>query len=163
MRTARTLPKALCRRGQGSRRRPCDRDRHRCSDSRAKGMRRTGRAPNASKEEQRYSRQTVFGRRIHVHFLDLRPARQSADRIGQRPSDNRRHPAAVGVVSRVAVFRHIARPVVRVRARIWTEHARRVGAVDGAAPLPRTDGDRVHVACGDDRRRRCSRLRKGIV
>ena len=103
-----------------------------------------------------------------AHARDLRPARQAADRLGQRPADDRPQRAAVDVVARSAVLWHVAgaaaRPLARVcsapqrraraiaRARVRigrtrTEQARRAGAVGRAAPLPRADRDRVHLAC----------------
>ena len=47
-------------------------------------------------------------RRAGAHARDLRPARQAADRVGQRPTDDRAHRAAVDVVARSAVLRHVA-------------------------------------------------------
>ncbi len=108
------------------------------------------------------------GRRAGAHSRDLRPARQAADRVGQRPADDRPHRAAVEVIARSAITRHVAGAVVCILARVCsapqrrtatiararvrigrtrTEHARRAGAVCRAAPLPRADRDRVHVAC----------------
>ncbi len=108
------------------------------------------------------------GRLAGAHPRDLRPARQAADRLGQRPADDRPHLAAVYVVALTAETRHVARvgersfarvcsapqrrtaTIARARVRIGrtrTEHARRAGAVGRAAPLPRADHDRVHHAC----------------
>jgi hypothetical protein len=57
-------------------------------------------------------------RRAGAHSRDLRPARQAADRVGQRPTDDRSHGAAVEVVSRRAGPRHVAGAVARRLARV---------------------------------------------
>jgi hypothetical protein len=55
---------------------------------------------------------------VSIHARDLRLARQAADRVGQRPIDDRPHRAAVDVVAHSAVLRHVARAVVRMQARV---------------------------------------------
>ena len=61
----------------------------------------------------------MAGRLAGAHARDLRPTRQAADRLGQRPADDRRpRRAAVDVVARGAVTRHVASAVVCRLARV---------------------------------------------
>ncbi len=77
---------------------------------------------------------------VGVHGNDLRRARQAADRVGQRPIDDRSHRAAVDVVPRGAESRHVARAIVYKLARVCgAPHVRSepsAGECESAAPGP---------------------------
>ena len=82
------------------------------------------------------------GRRAGAHAHDLRPACQTADRLGQRPANDRARRAAVDVVARRAGLRHVAFAVARelearvCRAQPLSRRAMRSSACDAAAPGP---------------------------
>ena len=80
------------------------------------------------------------GRRAGAQSRDLRPAHQAADRVGQRPADDRPHRAAVDVVAHGAVARHVAVAVARRLARVCSAPQRRTAKIarecESAAPGP---------------------------
>ncbi len=75
-----------------------------------------------------------------AHSRDPRPARQAADRLGQRPAHDRPRRAAVDVVARGTVLRHVAVAVARILARVCSAPQRRTAttarASESAAPGP---------------------------
>jgi hypothetical protein len=112
--------------------------------------------------------------RAGAQARDLRPARQAADRHGQRPADDRPDRAAVDVVAPGAVLRHVAAAAVRPLARVCSAPQRRTATIararanephpgragtsrrcsrpcsSTATSRPRSSSPRLHsLVCGD--------------
>jgi hypothetical protein len=108
-RSARRSSAARCRLGRGSRQRPCEHCAWEPHEVPGRALRGCG---------MKGFRGKSGSRRAAAHSRDLRPARQAADRVGQRPTDDRPRRAAVDVVARGAVQRHVAGAVARISARV---------------------------------------------
>ncbi len=83
------------------------------------------------------------GRRAGAQSRNLRPARQAADRVGQRPADDWSRSAAVDVVARSAITRHVAGAVARPLARVCSapqRHAARIARASANRPHPDRGG-----------------------